>query len=93
MEQEKALKEECTPKEEIASKPYDPGNETRSLLNNPERSDVSFLVASEKLYGHKFVLALGSPVFDRMFFGELKERRAVIEIKDLPPIGFMNALR
>ena len=74
-------------------KPYSPLTETRSLFNNPDLSDVRFLVDGQTVYGHKFVLAMGSPVFKSMFFGELKEKRKVIEIKDLPSVGFMNALR
>ena len=75
------------------SKPYDPRSETRSLFNNPELSDVRFLVDGQTVYGHKVVLAMGSPVFKSMFFGELKEQRDVIEIKDLTLVGFKNALR
>ena len=78
---------------ENASKPYEPRDQTQSLFNNPEMSDVRFLVGGQTVYGHKFVLALGSPVFKSMFFGELKEKRVVIEIKDLTRVGFMNALR
>ena len=79
--------------ENDVSMPYNPLTETRSLFNNPKRSDVRFLVDGQMVYGHKFVLAMGSPVFESMFFGELKEQREVIEIKDLSPVGFMNALR
>ena len=79
--------------EKSVSLPYDPRSETRSLFNNPMRSDVRFLTDGQTVCGHKFVLAMGSPVFERMFFGELKEKREVIEIKDLSSFGFMNALR
>ena len=72
---------------------YDIRNETRSLFNNPKRSDVRFLVGDQTVYAHKFVLAMGSLVFKSMFFGESKEKRDVIEIKDLTPAGFTNALR
>ena len=72
---------------------FSPLTETRSLFNNPDLSDVRFLVDGQTVYGHKFVLAMGSPVFKSMFFGELKEKREVIEIKDLTSVGFMNALR
>ena len=76
-----------------ASISFDPRNETRSLFNNPELSDVQFLVDGQTVYGHKLILAMGSPVFKSMFFGELKETREVIEIEDLTSAGFMNALR
>ena len=78
---------------ETRSKSYNPQSETRLLFNNPEQSDVRFVVDGQTVYGHKFVLAMGSPVFKSMFFGELKETREVIEINDLSLVGFMNALR
>ena len=65
----------------------------KRLFNNPKQSDVRFLVDGQTLYGHKQVLGLGSPVFKSMFFGELKEKREVIEIEDLTLVGFKNALR
>ena len=65
----------------------------KPLFNSPEMSDVRFLVDGQTVYGHKFVLAMGSPVFKSMFYGELKEQREVIEIKDLTSVGFKNALR
>lgn len=65
----------------------------KRLFNNPELSDVRFLVDGKTLYGHKLILAMGSPVFNRMFFGELKEQRDVFEVPDLTLVGFMNALR
>ena len=74
-------------------KPYDPRNETRSLFNNPKWSDVRFLIDGQTVYGHKQTLAMGSPVFESMFFGELKEQSDVIEIEDLSLVGFKNALR
>ena len=74
-------------------KTYDPRNETQSLFNSPEMSDVRFLVDGQTLYGHKQILGLCSPVFKSMFFGQLKEQREVIEIKDLTLVGFKNALR
>ena len=63
------------------------------LFDSPEMSDIRFLVDGETVYGHKVILAMGSPVFEVMFFGQLKEKRGVIEIKDLTPLGFKNALR
>ena len=74
-------------------KPYDPRNETRSLFNNPKWSDVRFLVDGQTVYAHKVILTMGSPVFESMFFGELKEQSDVIEIEDLSLVGFKNALR
>ena len=78
-------------KGESASKPNE--NENKRLFNNPKQSDVRFLVDGQTVYGHKQVLASGSPVFESMFFGALKEQREVIEIQDLTLVGFKNALR
>ena len=67
----------------------------KSLINNPKLSDCAFLVGEQRtrIYVHKLVLAISNPVFESMFFGELKEQRGVIEIKDLTLVGFKNALR
>lgn len=78
---------------ENVKNPYDPRAEIQSLFNNSKQSDVRFLVDGQLVFGHKFILSMGSPVFNSMFFGELKEQRDVIEIKDLSFIGFKNALR
>ena len=73
---------------------YDPAEgDNRPMFNSPKLSDVRFLVEGEIVYGHKLILAMGSPVFESMFFGELKEQREVIEDKDLTLVGFKNALR
>ena len=75
------------------SVPFDPRKGNRPLFNNPKLSDVRFLVEGQTVYGHKQTLALGSPVFESMFYGELKEQGDVIEIKDLTLAGFKNAFR
>ena len=72
---------------------YSPLTETQLLFNNPKFSDVRFLVDGETVYGHKIMLAMGSPVFESMFYGELKEKREVFEIEDLESVSFKNALR
>ena len=81
------------PLQEETVSPYDPRGQTQSLFNNPELSDVRFLVENETVCAHKLILAMGSPVFKNMFFGELKEQRSVISIIDLTTSGFKNALR
>ena len=73
--------------------PFDLRNEVRSLFNNQKQSDVCFLVEGQTVYGHKVILGLGSPVFDSMFNGDLKETRDTIEIGGVSLIGFKNALR
>ena len=72
---------------------HDPLQGNRPMFNNPKLSDVRFLIEGQTVYGHKLILAKASPVFESMFYGELKEKREEIEIKDLTLVGFKNALR
>ena len=63
---------------------------TRFIFNNELLSGVKFIVpasnsesGSRKMIpAHKFVLAIGSPVFYAMFFGEMAETRNSIELPD-----------
>ena len=63
---------------------------TKFMLNNELFSDVKFVVckmhgASESkqlIPAHKFVLAIGSPVFETMFYGPLPETKDSIEMPD-----------
>ena len=63
---------------------------TRFIFNNELLSDVKFIVPvsiseseSQKMIpAHKFVLAIGSPVFYAMFFGEMAETKSSIELPD-----------
>ena len=63
---------------------------TTFIFNNELLSDVKFIVPasnceseSQKMIpAHKFVLAIGSPVFYAMFFGEMAETKNSIEVPD-----------
>ena len=63
---------------------------TTFIFNNELLSDVKFIVPasnseseSQKVIpAHKFVLAIGSPVFYAMFFGEMAETENSIELPD-----------
>ena len=63
---------------------------TKFMLNNDLFSDVKFVVresdgeskSKEVIRAHKFVLSIGSPVFEAMFYGELAETRDSIELPD-----------
>ena len=65
---------------------------TKFLLNNDRFSDVKFVVRDSNSEGeieskkvipaHKFVLSIGSPVFEAMFYGEVAETRDSIELPD-----------
>ena len=72
---------------------YNPSAGNKPMFNNLELSDIRFIVEGQTVYGHKLILAMSSPVFKSMFYGELKEQREVIEIEDLTLAGFKNALR
>ena len=61
------------------------------MLNNHRCSDVKFLVREsvddvsgrkQVLPAHRFVLAIGSPVFEAMFYGDLAETKDTIELPD-----------
>ena len=63
---------------------------TKFMLNNDLFSDVKFVVrksdceseSKQVTPAHKFVLSIGSPVFEAMFYGELAETRDSIELPD-----------
>ena len=63
---------------------------TTFMLNNDLFSDVKFVVresdgeseSKQVIPAHKFVLSIGSPVFEAMFYGELAETRDSIELPD-----------
>ena len=68
------------------------------LLNNSLMSDVSFVVRNasgeeESLAAHKFVLAVSSPVFYAMFYGELAESKNKIVLPDCDSESFLEFLR
>ena len=61
------------------------------MFNNHRCSDVKFLVREsvddvsgrkQVLPAHRFVLAIGSPVFEAMFYGDLAETKDTIELPD-----------
>ena len=63
---------------------------TKFMINNHLFSDVKFVVrksdgeseSKQVIPAHKFVLSIGSPVFEAMFYGELAETRDSIELPD-----------
>ena len=59
--------------------------------------DVTFVVRGEdeeekKVAAHRFLLAATSPVFNRQFYGPMKDIREVIEVKDTTPEAFMTMM-
>ncbi|RXG72434.1 BTB/POZ domain-containing protein 2 [Armadillidium vulgare] len=67
------------------------------LFNNEILSDVHFRVgrgeSSQRIPAHKFVLSVGSAVFDAMFNGKLSSQQEEIELPDVEPQAFLALLR
>jgi hypothetical protein len=66
------------------------------LVNNPESSDVTFIVGVEavKMYGNRFLLKSTNDVFAAMFTNEFSEQRtAEVIIPDIEPGVFLELLR
>ena len=74
------------------------------MLQNSLLSDVSFVIIeegdgedqeptrSEPIPAHKYVLAISSPVFFAMFYGEIAEKKNSIEIPDSDKDSFVQFL-
>ena len=70
---------------------------TKFMINNALFSDVKFVVrksdgeseSKQVISAHKFVLSIGSPVFEAMFYGELAETR---DSNELPDCEYENLL-
>uniref|UniRef100_A0A8C9E6F9 BTB domain-containing protein n=1 Tax=Phocoena sinus TaxID=42100 RepID=A0A8C9E6F9_PHOSS len=67
------------------------------MFRNDLMADVHFVVGppggTQRLPGHKYVLAVGSSVFHAMFYGELAEDKAEICIPDVDPAAFLAMLK
>ncbi|XP_064424426.1 BTB/POZ domain-containing protein 2 isoform X1 [Latimeria chalumnae] len=67
------------------------------LFNNEVLSDVHFLVGkgmgSQRFPAHRFVLAVGSAVFDAMFNGGMATTSTEIELPDVEPAAFLALLK
>lgn len=79
-------------------KNFHPPPNLRKLYLNETTADVHFLFEKERtaevkrIAAHKCLLAIASPVFHRMFFGELKEE-ADVRIVDVSADGFSEFLQ
>ena len=71
---------------------------TSFLFNNPLMSDIRFVFASPNrgksvLHAHKLILAIGSPVFEAMFFGAMAEQDEILELPDVNSEQLLEFLR
>lgn len=75
---------------------------TALMINNPLMSDVKFVIQDsnpknkegrEIVHAHKFLLSLGSPVFQAMFYSNIADTREEIPLSDCDPRGFVEFLR
>lgn len=60
------------------------------LYETKRWSDCTFIIGDKKLLAHKLMLALGSSVFEQMFFGSLASSE--VEITDADPDSFRQML-
>ncbi|KAK3609119.1 hypothetical protein CHS0354_007797 [Potamilus streckersoni] len=67
------------------------------LFNTDIMSDIHFLVGKEPntqmIPAHKFVLSVGSAVFDAQFNGAMATKDSTIEIPDVEPAAFLALLK
>ena len=71
------------------------------MFNNELLSDVKFVVRDceggsermKKIPAHKFLLAISSPVFYAMFYGELAEKKDLIDIPDCDHKSLLELFR
>lgn len=67
------------------------------LCNTEIMADVHFMVGApphqQKIPAHKFVLSVGSAVFDAQFNGPMATQEEIVEIPDVEPAAFISLLR
>ncbi|XP_063433476.1 BTB/POZ domain-containing protein 1-like isoform X1 [Mytilus trossulus] len=67
------------------------------LCNTEIMADVHFMVGApphqQKIPSHKFVLSVGSAVFDAQFNGPMATQEDIVEIPDVEPAAFISLLR
>ncbi|XP_072938186.1 BTB/POZ domain-containing protein 2-like [Epargyreus clarus] len=67
------------------------------LFNNEILCDVHFIVGKDAnqqvIPAHKFVLSVGSAVFDAMFNGVLATKSHEVELPDVEPAAFLHLLK
>lgn len=70
---------------------------SQHLLETGQWSDCNFIVGQgpqQQIFkGHKLLLAMSSPVFEAMFYGDLAEKNDPIPIEDIQPEAFKILLK
>lgn len=68
-----------------------------TVFNRDMLADVHFVVGKQvppmRIPAHKFLLSIGSAVFDAMFNGKMAEEEEDIELPDVEPAAFLALLR
>ena len=66
----------------------------KHMFNNPVMNDIKFAFPNKQtIPAHKYVLAISSPVFFAMFYGDLAEKSETVDITDCDPDVFLQFLR
>jgi len=67
------------------------------MFNSETMADVHFAVGRnpniQRIPAHKFVLSIGSAVFDAMFNGQMATTLEVIDLPDIEPSAFLTLLK
>ena len=71
---------------------------TAFMFNNELMSDIKFVVGESdsrqvRIPAHKFVLAISSPVFQAMFYGQMAEKGEEVELPDTDSHTLLEFLR
>eukprot|EP00026_Physarum_polycephalum_P009046 Phypoly_transcript_09157.p1 GENE.Phypoly_transcript_09157~~Phypoly_transcript_09157.p1 ORF type:complete len:432 (+),score=49.83 Phypoly_transcript_09157:54-1349(+) len=65
----------------------------KDFINNPEMSDVVFLIGDEKIYAHRALMGMHSKVFRTMLFNGMKESsQSEIPLLDVEKDTFLQLL-
>lgn len=71
----------------------------KRMYNNSLMSDINFIVRDSdterkvSIPAHKYVLSIGSPVFYKMFYGDLSERSESVELVDADSDSLLELFR
>lgn len=71
----------------------------KRMYNNSLMSDINFIVRESEterkmsIPAHKYVLAIGSPVFYKMFYGDLSEKSDSVELVDADSNSLLELFR